>query len=141
MTLHNLISQSTSCKHSLLHLSHGTSIHKPSACPSPSLSPSKPFSCLSSPYQIFSKSHYIEHPLKEHFFNAVVISQKNVDQKLIFGAWMRERVVGRWMQSQKSSQASFLSPTKPWVATPFPFPPSLGRHPFFPLAGHPLSSH
>jgi hypothetical protein len=42
-----------------------------------------------------------------------VISQKNVDQKLIFGVWMRERVVGRWMQSQKSSGASFLSPTKP----------------------------
>jgi hypothetical protein len=42
-----------------------------------------------------------------------VITQKNVDQKLIFGAWMRERVVGRWMQSQKSSEASFISPTKP----------------------------
>jgi hypothetical protein len=42
-----------------------------------------------------------------------VISQKNVDQKLIFGAWMRERVVGRWMQSQETSEASFLSPTKP----------------------------
>jgi hypothetical protein len=38
---------------------------------------------------------------------------KNVDQKLIFGVWMRERVVGRWMQSQKSSEASFFSPTKP----------------------------
>jgi hypothetical protein len=38
---------------------------------------------------------------------------KNVDQKLIFGAWMRERVVGRWMQSQETSEASFLSPTKP----------------------------
>jgi hypothetical protein len=37
---------------------------------------------------------------------------KKFDQKLIFGAWMRERVVGRWMQSQKSSEASFLSPTK-----------------------------
>jgi phage-related minor tail protein len=42
-----------------------------------------------------------------------IISQKNVDQKLVFGAWMRERVVGCWMQSQKSSKASFLSPTKP----------------------------
>jgi hypothetical protein len=38
---------------------------------------------------------------------------KNIDQKLIFGAWMRERVVGRWMQSQEISEASFLSPTKP----------------------------
>jgi hypothetical protein len=38
---------------------------------------------------------------------------KNIDQKLIFGAWMRERVVGRWMQSQETSEASFLSPTKP----------------------------
>jgi hypothetical protein len=37
-----------------------------------------------------------------------VISQKNVDQKLIFGAWMWERVVGRWMQRQKSSRASVL---------------------------------
>jgi hypothetical protein len=37
---------------------------------------------------------------------------KNVDQILIFGAWMRERVVGRWMQSQETSEASFLSPTK-----------------------------
>jgi hypothetical protein len=42
-----------------------------------------------------------------------VISQKNIDQNLIFGAWMRERVVGRWMQSQETSEASFLSPTKP----------------------------
>jgi hypothetical protein len=42
-----------------------------------------------------------------------VISQKNVDQKLIFGAWMRKRVVGRWMQSQETSEVSFLSPTKP----------------------------
>jgi hypothetical protein len=42
-----------------------------------------------------------------------VISQKNVDQKLIFGAWMRESVVGRWMQSQETSESSFLSPTKP----------------------------
>jgi hypothetical protein len=25
------------------------------------------------------------------------ILEKNVDQKLIFGAWMWERVVGRWM--------------------------------------------
>ena len=38
---------------------------------------------------------------------------KKVDQKLIFGAWMRERVVGRWMQSQETSDASFLFPTKP----------------------------
>jgi hypothetical protein len=37
-----------------------------------------------------------------------VISQKIVDQKLIFGAGMWERVVGRWMLSQKSSEASFL---------------------------------
>jgi hypothetical protein len=42
-----------------------------------------------------------------------VISQKNVDQELILGVWMRERVVGRWMRSQETSEASFLSPTKP----------------------------
>jgi aryl-alcohol dehydrogenase-like predicted oxidoreductase len=29
-----------------------------------------------------------------------------LDQKLIYGAWMWERVVGRWMQRQKSSGAS-----------------------------------
>jgi hypothetical protein len=50
---------------------------------------------------------------------------KNVDQKLIFDAWMRERVVGRWMQSQETSEASFLF---------LPRNPS-GRPPFFPFLG------
>ena len=45
MTPHSLISSSTQCKYSLLHLSHGTSVLKPSLIPSPPLSPSKPFPC------------------------------------------------------------------------------------------------
>jgi hypothetical protein len=38
---------------------------------------------------------------------------KKFDQKLIFVAWMWERVVGRWMQRQKSSGRRFFSPIKP----------------------------
>jgi hypothetical protein len=71
-----------------------------------------------------------------------VISQKNVDQKLIFDAWIWERVVGRWMQRQKSSRASVLFSHKTLGGHPFSLhPPSLGRHPqpFFPLVGRPLS--
>jgi hypothetical protein len=41
------------------------------------------------------------------------IPKINVDQKMIFDAWMRERVVGSCMRLLKSSEASFLSPTKP----------------------------
>jgi hypothetical protein len=52
-----------------------------------------------------------------------VISQKIVGQKLIFGAWMWERVVGRWMLSQKSYEASFLfSHKKTLGGAPFFFP-------------------
>jgi hypothetical protein len=67
---------------------------------------------------------------------------KKVDQKLIFGAWIWERVVGRWMQRQKSSRASVLFSHKTLGGHPFSLhPPSLGRHPqpFFPLVGRPLS--
>jgi hypothetical protein len=68
-----------------------------------------------------------------------VISQKNVDQKLFFGAWMWERVVGRWMQRQKSSGASVLFSHKTLGGHPFPSTPSLGRHPppFFPWLATP----
>jgi hypothetical protein len=66
-----------------------------------------------------------------------------LDQKLIYGAWMWERVVGRWMQMQKSSGASVLFSHKtlgghPFSLHPLSWPPP---SPLFPLVGHPLSSH
>jgi hypothetical protein len=68
-----------------------------------------------------------------------VISQKIVGQKLIFGAWMWERVVGRWMLSQKSYEASFLfSHKKTLGGAPFFFP--FLAAPPLPLPGRPLSS-
>jgi hypothetical protein len=42
-----------------------------------------------------------------------VISQKNVAKGLSSMRGCGERVVGRWMQSQETSEASFFSPTKP----------------------------
>jgi len=64
MTPHSLISSSTQCKYSLLHLSHDTSVLKPSLIPSPPLSPSKPFPCylqLIKPYSshIILSIHWI----------------------------------------------------------------------------------
>jgi hypothetical protein len=47
---------------------------------------------------------------------------------------MRERVVGHWMQSQETSEASFLSPTKPFSWPPTPPFPTLGRPSPFPFA-------
>jgi hypothetical protein len=65
MTPHNLISPSTSCKYSLLHPSHGISVHKRSTWPSPSLGPSKPFPCYMHTIRL-SPSHII---LKTNLIN------------------------------------------------------------------------
>ena len=46
-------------------------------------------------------------------FSISVISPKNVAKGLSSVRGCGERVVGRWMQSQETSDASFLFPTKP----------------------------
>ena len=80
-----------------------------------------------------------------------------LEQKLIYGAWMWERVVGRWMERQESSGASVLfshktlgghpfslhphswsppsPPFCPWLAAPSP--PMAAAHHFFLLPRSP----
>jgi hypothetical protein len=73
MTSHSLISSPTQSKYSLLHLSHGTLVLKPSLALHLRFVPRSP-SLLSSPYHAILKSHHIKHPLKNHFFNIVILT-------------------------------------------------------------------
>jgi hypothetical protein len=67
-----------------------------------------------------------------------VISKKNVDQKLIFGAWMRERVVGLGCKVRSHLRRRFFLPQNPRWPPLFFFSLSWPPPPFFPLAWPPL---
>jgi len=73
MTPHSLISSSIQCKYSLLHLSHGTSILKPSLALHLRLVSQSPF-LATSPYQAILKSHHIKHLLKNYFFYSMILA-------------------------------------------------------------------
>ena len=73
MTPHSSISFSNQCKYYLLHLSHGTSVLKPSLALHLRLVPRSPFLAIFT-LSSHTQSHHTKHPLKNYFFNIVILA-------------------------------------------------------------------